>query len=574
MTAGQDALPLTLGITGHRDALDSTDGALVAQLRSLFEQLLAAHPHTPLELLSPLAEGADQIAARALLSLADTGRVRLIAVLPMPRELYAQDFDAAAQPQFDELLGRAARVIELPLHASTTAEAVARPGPARDRQYRDAGRFVSQQSQLLLALWDGTDNGTVGGTADIVRYRERGHATDTDESLLDLDERGPTWHLVTPRRQHAGDPARCIPAAPYTARWLYPPMVRGDLDPQHYYPGLWLALDRYNRDLAALQADGAAAIPACADAVIPDAAMQPLPAAVDVLRQRYAQADALAIRLQRRWRGIQRVIHVCALVSVVLLEAGQFAGDVFDGRGQFAAFCGTFLFALLSFVAWRAGTRTQLQDRYLDYRALAEGLRVQLFWTLAGIDDAVADRYLGRQRNALDWIRRALRAAALGVATPLQPGMVPHVHAYWVRSQHEYYRAAGDRRRDARVARASHLLLGAGLIGFIALLTTTAMDAAPLWRATSMAAFVLPVAMAGILDHYAQRMAYAEHAHLYGRMSRLFDYALQRLTEALRAGDVEAQRRVTRELGLAALEENGSWVQLHRERPLEMLHPG
>lgn len=573
MNDRQGALPLTLGITGHRDALESADHQLAGQLRILFERLLDDYPHTSLELLSPLAAGADQIAARALLSLSDSGRVRLVAVLPMPRALYEQDFDPAERVEFDALLARADRVIELPVPAATTHAAVAAPGAARDRQYRDAGRFVSRQSQLLLALWDGTDNGSVGGTADIVRYRERGHPDHLEESLLDLDERGPTWHLVTPRVQHGGDISLCVPAEPYSTRWIYPPMVRGDIDPLRYYPGLWLALDRYNKDLAALRMADPDAVARCAAAVIPDAAMQPLPAAVDALRHRYAEADALAIQQQRRWRTIQRVIHVGALLAIGCLELGQFSGDVLDGRGQFAAYCGTLMFAALSFAAWRVGTGAQVQDRYLDYRALAEGMRVQLFWTLAGLDDAVADRYLGRQRNALDWIRRALRAGSLGVATPLRPGVFPHVQAYWVRSQHEYYRAAGDRRRDLRATRASQLLLVAGGVGFLALLVTTAMDAAIVWRASSLALFVVPAATAGVLDHYAQRLAYAEHAQLYGRMTRLFDYALQRLTEALRDGDTDAQRRVTHELGLAALEENGSWVQLHRDRPLEMLHP-
>ena len=46
--------------------------------------------------------------------------------------------------------------------------------------------------------------------------------------------------------------------------------------------------------------------------------------------------------------------------------------------------------------------------------ALAEGLRIQIFWRLAGISDAAADHYLRKQRSELDWIRRAMRAHDLG----------------------------------------------------------------------------------------------------------------------------------------------------------------
>ena len=32
-------------------------------------------------------------------------------------------------------------------------------------------------------------------------------------------------------------------------------------------------------------------------------------------------------------------------------------------------------------------------NKYFDYRALAEGLRVQIFWRIAGLRDSVADHY-------------------------------------------------------------------------------------------------------------------------------------------------------------------------------------
>src|SRR5262249_29620885 len=43
-----------------------------------------------------------------------------------------------------------------------------------------------------------------------------------------------------------------------------------------------------------------------------------------------------------------------------------------------------------------------------DYRALAEGLRVQLFWNILGLTDRVHEKYLTKQQSELEWIRRAL----------------------------------------------------------------------------------------------------------------------------------------------------------------------
>lgn len=93
------ALPLVLGITGHRDLREEDREALEAFVGGVFTDLRARYPRTPLTLLSPLAEGADRLAARVAL---ESG-VRLIVPLPMPRELYERDFPTS-RAEFDRLL--------------------------------------------------------------------------------------------------------------------------------------------------------------------------------------------------------------------------------------------------------------------------------------------------------------------------------------------------------------------------------------------------------------------------------------------------------------------------------------
>ena len=54
-----------------------------------------------------------------------------------------------------------------------------------------------------------------------------------------------------------------------------------------------------------------------------------------------------------------------------------------------------------------------LDQRRLDSRALAEGLRVRRAWAMAGIGRSVADTYLGQIRSELSWIRLAVQHASL-----------------------------------------------------------------------------------------------------------------------------------------------------------------
>lgn len=153
---------IRVGVTGHR-RIDDPEGVSAAVRDALgrVRERFAGTEATRLEAVSPLAEGADRIVARAVL--AEAGAA-LTVPLPFPADDYAADFAApGSKAEFQELLGRAARVEVMP--AATT----------RDEGYDRAGRWVVEHSDVLLALWDGEASRGHGGTAEIVAYaRERG----------------------------------------------------------------------------------------------------------------------------------------------------------------------------------------------------------------------------------------------------------------------------------------------------------------------------------------------------------------------------------------------------------------
>jgi hypothetical protein len=68
-------------------------------------------------------------------------------------------------------------------------------------------------------------------------------------------------------------------------------------------------------------------------------------------------------------------------------------------------------------------------------------------------------------------------------------------------------------------------------------------------------------------------MAHSEHAKQYSRMPAVFSRAQDVIEGKLHCKDAEAAQDCIRKLGKEALKENGDWVLLHRERPLEMPHP-
>jgi hypothetical protein len=103
--------------------------------------------------LSALAEGADTVFARAAVE----AGVPLDAVLP--HRAYASNFttpEALAEYQRLCSLSRARRVMPY--------------AQASDEAYQAAMRWITDTSDLLVAVWDRAARSAVGGTADAVAY--------------------------------------------------------------------------------------------------------------------------------------------------------------------------------------------------------------------------------------------------------------------------------------------------------------------------------------------------------------------------------------------------------------------
>jgi hypothetical protein len=180
-----------IGVTGHRKIPDATiaAGAVKTAIDSEIDRLRttldretsnvrAPHislfsPIIQLSILSPLAEGADRLVARVVLSYPGA---KLKAVLPLALEDYMEDFQLEeSKYEFTNLF----RLCEHPITLRTQRIREEQSAPeAQEDLRRDAylrvGQYVVDHCDLLIALWDGEPSRGRGGTADIVQYaRER-----------------------------------------------------------------------------------------------------------------------------------------------------------------------------------------------------------------------------------------------------------------------------------------------------------------------------------------------------------------------------------------------------------------
>ncbi|WP_436527101.1 hypothetical protein [Actinoplanes sp. HUAS TT8] len=138
-----------IGVTGHVRLQPSAHRLITRELRRLLRGYSGIHGVTC------LAEGADRIFAEVVRD----SRGTFEAVLPVP--------EISAAPEED-------RDLRELLKYATDVTKITVPGPP-EASYEAASREVVLRSDVLVAIWDGGEEGLRGGTAATVAFaREQG----------------------------------------------------------------------------------------------------------------------------------------------------------------------------------------------------------------------------------------------------------------------------------------------------------------------------------------------------------------------------------------------------------------
>lgn len=542
-------------------------------VREMLVELRERAPHTPLEILSPLAEGADRLVAEVAIELGE----RLVVPLPMPKELYLKDFGSEEScAEFIRLLEKADDVIELPIPKGTDPEMVAAFGPERVRQYGVMGAWIVRNSHMLLALWDGVISHLPHGTADVVKFNLEGIPEEFSRaaSLIEPPEGDPVYHIVTPRQDAD------LPEDAMSIRRLYPPRFSGDGEGEARLTAVINATERFNHDVLTQPEDFAENCLQSIEWVAGDDVEEIERLGHAPTLQLFALADSLANRFAGHTKVSLKWIFLLVAASAIFFDIYT---HVYLHAWPLLA---TYLLGLVVvyFLVVRS-SKGEFHSRYLDYRALAEGLRVRLFWDVAGVEDEIADNYLHKQRSELDWIRYALRVWKPHLTeeiisdSPSRPelsdaGRLEIVRRRWIDDQRAYFARSAAREESSahRAVMYGNIFIIIGILLALFQVIAQAVDNPDFTKQPShwlLVAVALSPIFAGLAVGYSEKRAHHDHARQYERMATHFSNAAARLTEFLDAGDIDRSRRLMEEIGKETLAENGDWVLIHRDRPIE-----
>ena len=398
------SVPLVVGVTGHRDLVPAEVPELRKRVLEFFHKLRSLFPKLPIMVMTPLAEGADRLVADVAKELG----LPIILLLPMERHLYQADFHGESLVEFHEMMGLG-QTVELPLVSGNTEENI-QHGVARDMQYAQLGAYLAAHSHILLALWDGKLSTARGGTGHVVQF----HQHDIIELIAEGQHRSPidfaedesdlVYHIVCSRIEN-GSPLE--PLLPGEAQWL----TRDDVQPRSdeiplRYLVVFQRMAEFNVDLQRPMA--------VSDyyPLISESAGTPGNGASDIASL-YQKADFLAERYRRLVSGSLRSIYV--LIGLAGLSFIVYA-DLPELKFVEYMIYPYLLFIAAVLVIFALDSRGGWHRKHLDYRSLAEALRVQFYWSIAGVEMTNPSRFshdsfLRRQDLELGWIRNIMRFA-------------------------------------------------------------------------------------------------------------------------------------------------------------------
>jgi hypothetical protein len=576
-SAQQFKISFMIGVVGHRDLVADEIPQIRVAVRRVLQRLRDDNPDVPLRLLCSMAAGADLLVAEVA---AEIG-ISIIALLPYARRLCRDDLQSERDRSSFDRLCDSSEVVELALPDSSKADDGEMAGEQREGRLQRAGSLIARYSGVMIAIWNGVDTDHRAGTARAVEFRRRG-VMPTDELLV-----APRDVLLSPHDDDLNFEIRCSRSSQPNSNGV---VIRGFTGTDsHGGEELPQRLRTTFERLAAFNRD----VEAFSDKIarqgrrLSQPSPTPVPQTLQYLDRLFSAADWMGSYYRRCFtRALKARYGLWAVMAFLLITFKK------ESTGKLAIFAiigvlAVFLFGTL-LAMW--AHRRSWHRKYLDYRALAEALRVDFFWEVAGVrkefdGEFAHESFLQKQDVELQWIRNAMRAVSLQLAIRPSGDFAkgfPFVYAAWVgdddlvngTGQMLYYRQRLQtlKRKLHNSERIDRALLFGGLVLALAFALDVALRSRSVYllpeylRGWMLWALALLPVYAAIFEIYLNEKADRALIRQYRYMYSLFSFAAGELRAA---ATNERKLEILRSLGHACLAEHAQWILAHRDKRIQ-----
>ncbi|MBQ3394051.1 MAG: hypothetical protein IJG64_02735 [Oscillospiraceae bacterium] len=386
-------IPIVVGVTAHRRIRTEDIDLIREKVSDELRKLKEACPDSRLVLLDSIAAGGDSLCALEAVSLGYSLEVPL----PFEEEEYMNDFTREERKTYDFLRERAERVFEL----NSLDEL-----DNRDRGYYSAGEYIVKHSHVLIALWDGVPGVKGGcGTAEMIDLVHRG----LDDGAITSTPYLSVIHISAIREGKEGESG-----------------VVSLMEAEGQDLAKLLKLtNEFNRDIRNV----GGGYPILSEEELAES--DPM---VVKFHDIYVRADALSMRFRDRYLSTMKMSSVLGVGIVLSLLF----------YNQIGLRTMLILYALLPLVSKYVVDKRKKEaylKKYVDYRVLAEGARIQIMLLLSGLDRSVGYLYPWVVRDENEWIIKALMTGMDYVPDGMLPKRYELVQKMIV-DQYEYQKGA------------------------------------------------------------------------------------------------------------------------------------
>ncbi len=586
-------IPIVLGVLAD-NGVDVNDQILEKLITPQLVKIKNTFPSSPFFVISPLANDKESLIARLAIDRLDA------------------DIATASKEPDDKQI----EIFKMELQKGGYAQSdIKRIGLANEaskgnNQVLSPSKLTASQSQILIVLKNGVKDKAQSEVESALELRNEGRfhemysGRDKDQNTLDAPDLGLTITInpatfdistqITPVQDEAPESQelkkinttfteklsfafnRHIERVTGVFDRFYTSYIEipddGDKDRLARSPFVEIAekIDGYNKDVAGfIESKGVETAQQSKDYLLSDERDNPIISedpTVEKIIAPYSGADVLSQFYQKKTNTYINWIYILFFAAVLLY-------GIID-LNYYLVLCYIALIPAIAFLVYRSKAE-KIEDRFLDYRALAEGLRVMVFWRIAGIDERVSDNYLSKYAGLVSWISRAIKnVEVVGLTNGAgrienKKERVEITNKLWIESQLEYYR----RKRNPLYMRSLDLgnlalvsfvltLLFALLFGIYLLFAGLGNDGA----ITRFEVMIGAAAAIGVAAQaYKSKKAYDELERRYTLTQHIYMSASKKLKT--NAGSPDS---ILIAVGKEALLENSDWLWTHRNLPIEL----
>jgi hypothetical protein len=532
-----------IGVTGHRDLPDRDK--IIALLRqaidlipSLFDAesrnaLHKAGSNTPLRFtaVSALAQGADQLVADEVMRLPDP---MLHVVIPLHLDDYTEGWTPPGLSCFAGLLAKCRNPVALRTERLDSTLPATELTRRRHEAYAEAGRYVVEHCDVLIAIWDPTRSGKPGGTEEAVAYARR--------------RRRPViriWHDLTTPQLESGHGLNA-----------------GALEGIELFNKFTLAPEVEAREVSRKEEEhfggpAASAVPPN----IRDAIRELFPV--------YARASLLARKNQAHYRltGTWGYMLSAAAVAAVAL------GTLWKAYAIPAYSFELATMLLITIVVLLAEKR-HYASNWIESRFLTERLRTAMVLAACGVEPShiSVPPFMGQKGRSDDWTVRVFDEVwnQMPILTPPSPGNRGALGEYavqnWLRGQIGFH--AGKEAREGKANRRLHttgrMVVVATILAAACHLTMGAFGVHEELSALEMPLTFVAISFPALGAALAGLRSHREHHRLEQRSRNMHGSLTEIVRSIEETATLEQLVKALREAEAATLHEAQDWLMLMR----------